>query len=47
MSYLIYVADDEKNIRQLIQSFLEDEDFMVRLFETGDALRKRQIHPTF
>ncbi|WP_312908149.1 response regulator [Tissierella praeacuta] len=38
MSYSIYVADDEKNIRELIQSFLEDEGFRVKLFETGDAL---------
>lgn len=38
MSYSIYVADDERNIRELIQSFLEDEGFRVTLFETGDAL---------
>lgn len=38
MNDLIYVADDEKNIRELIKSFLEEEGFKVKLFETGDAL---------
>lgn len=38
MSKLIYIADDEQNIRELIQSFLEEEGFEVRLFETGDSL---------
>ncbi len=38
MSSLIYVADDEKNIRELIQSFLEDEGFQVRIFDRGDTL---------
>lgn len=38
MNKLIYVADDEKNIRELIKSFLEQEGFDIRLFETGDKL---------
>ena len=38
MSKLIYVADDEKNIRNLIQSFLKKEGYTVCAFETGDAL---------
>ncbi|MGB3151872.1 MAG: response regulator, partial [Maribacter sp.] len=35
---LIYIADDEKNIRLLIKSFLENAGYMVRLFENGDLL---------
>ena len=38
MSKLIYVADDEKNIRNLIQSFLKKEGFQVEAFDTGDKL---------
>lgn len=38
MSKLIYVADDEKNIRELIKSFLEEEGYTVESFENGDRL---------
>jgi len=38
MPKLIYIAEDEKNIRHLIQSFLEKENYIVRAFENGDAL---------
>lgn len=38
MSYSIYIADDEKNIRDLIKSFLESDGYRVSSFETGDAL---------
>jgi len=38
MSKLIYVADDEKNIRNLIQSFLKKEGYQVEAFDTGDKL---------
>ncbi|MDO5062945.1 MAG: response regulator transcription factor [Peptostreptococcaceae bacterium] len=38
MNAKIYVADDEKNIRELIRSFLEEEQLEVRLFENGDSL---------
>lgn len=34
----IYVADDEKNIRELIKSFLVDDGYDVITFETGDRL---------
>ncbi len=34
----VYVADDERNIRELIGSFLEKEGMTVSLFETGDQL---------
>ncbi len=34
----IYVADDEADIRQLIQSFLSAEGFEVACFASGDAL---------
>ena len=38
MGKLIYIADDEKNIRELIQHFLVKEGFETETFETGDAL---------
>jgi len=38
MPKLIYIADDEKNIRRLIQSFLEKEGYIVTAFENGDLL---------
>lgn len=38
MGKLIYIADDEKNIRELIQHFLMKEGFETRVFENGDAL---------
>ena len=41
MSKLIYAADDELNIRQLIQSFLDEEGYEVETFETGDALLEK------
>ena len=40
-SKVIYAADDELNIRQLIQSFLQEEGYTVEVFETGDALLER------
>ncbi len=38
MSKSIYIADDEKNIRDLIQSFLQNDGFSVTAFENGDSL---------
>lgn len=38
MSKLIYVADDDKNIRDLIAGFLRNDGFEVEVFENGDAL---------
>lgn len=38
MSRLIYVVDDEKNIRQLMQAFLLKEGFEVCCFESGEAM---------
>lgn len=35
---LIYIADDEENIRELLQQFLEREDYTVKSFENGDDL---------
>ena len=35
---LIYIAEDEKNIRNLIVSFLKKEKYNVVAFETGDEL---------
>ena len=37
----VYVADDEKNIRELLGTFLGKEDIAVELFETGDQLLLR------
>ena len=38
MKRLIYAADDDKDTRDLISSFLESEGFFVKAFKTGDAL---------
>ena len=38
MAKTIFVADDEANIREIIQSFLVSEGFAVRVFATGDDL---------
>ncbi len=38
MPQVIYVADDEKNIRELIAAFLTQEGFQVRTFSSGDSL---------
>lgn len=38
MTKIIYFADDEKNIRDLVVPFLEHDGFTVRAFETGDIL---------
>ncbi|KHD44017.1 response regulator transcription factor [Streptococcus hongkongensis] len=37
----IYLADDEKNIRDIIGVFLRDQGLDVELFETGDQLLLR------
>lgn len=39
MSHSIYIADDGKNIRDLIKSFLESDGYEVSAFETGDELK--------
>lgn len=38
MDKLIYIADDEENIRNLVSTFLRKEDYRVVAFATGDAL---------
>jgi len=38
MSKVIYIADDEKNIRELLYSFLISEGFSVSAFSNGDDL---------
>lgn len=38
MTKIIYFADDEKNIRDLVVPFLEHDGFTVRAFETGNLL---------
>jgi DNA-binding response OmpR family regulator len=38
MQKIIYLADDEKNIRDLISSFLEKEGYKVMAFSNGDSL---------
>jgi len=37
----IYIAEDEKNIRNLITSFLKKEGYHVLAFETGDELYEK------
>jgi len=37
---LIYIADDEPNIKDLIKSFLEKENYDVQAFDNGDDLFK-------
>ncbi|MCR4892350.1 MAG: response regulator transcription factor [Lachnospiraceae bacterium] len=44
MSQTIYVADDEKNIRELIAAFLTKEGFLVETFPNGDALLEACEH---
>lgn len=41
MSKIIYIADDDDNIRNLLKSFLEREGFTVFGFPTGDELYAR------
>lgn len=43
MRYSIYIADDEKNIRELIEIFLDNAGYEVHSFETGDELMKAFI----
>ncbi|MCL2840194.1 MAG: response regulator transcription factor [Defluviitaleaceae bacterium] len=38
MEKIIYIADDEINIRNLVKAFLEKEGFCVHAFATGDLL---------
>lgn len=38
MAALIYVCDDEKNIRDLIKTFLEEEGYQIEVFGNGDSL---------
>lgn len=38
MAQLIYIADDEKDIRSLLKSFLEQDGFRVSAFADGDKL---------
>lgn len=38
MGKLIYAADDEENIREILKSFLVDSGFEVEVFPTGDDL---------
>lgn len=43
----VYVADDEKNIRELIASFLREQGLDVEIFETGDQLLLRFMDSDF
>ena len=40
MEKLIYIADDEPHIKDLIRSFLERENYEVQAFDNGDDLFK-------
>ena len=41
MEKVIYIADDEKNIRELVKCFLENQGYEVETFSNGDDLFKR------
>lgn len=41
MEKVIYIADDDNNIRNLLKSFLEREGYIVYSFPTGDDLLKK------
>lgn len=43
MSKIIYIADDDDNIRNLLKSFLEREGYICYGFPTGDDLLKKFI----
>lgn len=38
MNEMIYIAEDEDNIRETVKTFLESEGYQVRDYSTGDAL---------
>jgi DNA-binding response OmpR family regulator len=38
MAKMIYIADDETNIREAIKIFLQNEGYAVTAFENGDLL---------
>ena len=40
MEKLIYLADDEAHIRQLMKTFLENEGYRVQLFADGPSIRR-------
>lgn len=40
MQKLIYIADDEKNIRMMMKTFLENEGYFVEAFEDGYSIRQ-------
>ena len=37
MAKKIFVVDDEKNIRDIVRSYLEKEGFNVSVFENGES----------
>lgn len=41
MRKVIYIADDEDNIRNLVKTFLESNDYIVEDFENGDSLLEK------
>ena len=40
MQKLIYIADDEQNIRMMMKTFLENEGYAVEVFGDGYSIRK-------
>lgn len=44
MSKLIYVADDDKHIRDLLEMFLVDAGYETEVFDNGDRLFQRFIN---
>ena len=44
MAKKIFVVDDEKNIRDIVRSYLEKEGFNVLVFENGESALEEYLH---
>jgi two-component system response regulator CssR len=40
MSYQIFLVEDERNLNELLTSYLKKEDWMVKSFLTGEEAQK-------
>lgn len=47
MAKVIYVADDEKNIRELLQVFLRDSGYAVDIFNNGQEISQEDMPHIF
>lgn len=44
MKDIIYLADDEENIRNIVKMFLESEGYVVEVFDNGDKLYSKFLN---